>query len=328
MTGFSQAQELVIEILSDRIVENAGEPERGIPLRSVVLRRQVTGSSDEASAPQVLSQPRGVGPWYMDDRKLYDQVLQSPETLQRLYITGGEPLINDRVTDILNFLIDRGASQHIDLEFSTNCTRVDPNTIERLTKFRKVDLFLSIDAVGSTYEYIRYPARWNIVDANVQKLVRNPTLTCQVTPVVQAYNVLRLVDLYRYCDALNLTVFPMMLNFPNRLAIDNLPERIRKAAAANLRAYLKTQCRPDHKSAVSSLVDHLNGVIKPPDPAILKEFMVFTNDLDATRDQNFRTAHPEFVGLLAQDGFDWVEDNRYLHNTARKPAAERIYASL
>ena len=60
----------------------------------------------------------------MDDPKVFADVLKSGDTLERLYITGGEPLINDRVADILDYLVDTGASRHIHLELSTNCTHV------------------------------------------------------------------------------------------------------------------------------------------------------------------------------------------------------------
>src|SRR5262249_37572682 len=177
--------DLTIEIPSGTFVAIAGGRERGVPRRGLVPRRQASAAC-HATRPQLLSPRPGVdGPWYMDDGKIFDDVLRSTDTLRRLYITGGEPLINRRVAEVLDVLIDRGAAQHINLELSTNCTHVDSATIERLKKFQRISLLLSLDAVGETYEYIRYPARWSVVDANVRRLKSERGLECSVPPVVQ-----------------------------------------------------------------------------------------------------------------------------------------------
>jgi MoaA/NifB/PqqE/SkfB family radical SAM enzyme len=321
--------DLTIEIPSSTFVETAGERERGVPLSGLVLRRQASANC-HATRPQLLSPRPGVdGPWYMDDRIIFDDVLRSMDTLQRLYFTGGEPSINRRVAEVLDVLIDRGAAQHIHLEFSTNCTHVDATTIERLKKFRRVSLLLSLDAVGETFEYIRYPARWGVIDANVRRLKSERGLACSVTPVVQVYNLLRLPDLYRYCASMDLYVTLNILRVPERLAIHNLPPKTRKAAAAKLFEYHDADCRKADKLSVLLLARYLDELATPADPDILSEFMAFTNDLDVTRGQNIRATHPDLVELLAHDGFEWTNDTRYAMGKFHKhPARERVYAWL
>src|SRR5262249_54305273 len=152
---FDIAPDLVIEILSDKINRVAGEPERGVALRSVVLHRQTPVDSNDPASPEFVSPGSAVAtPWYMNDQKLFDDVLKSIDTLEHLYITGGEPLINRRVTEMIDFLMRSGASRHIDLELSTNCTRVDARMLDRFQRFRRVNVLLSLDGVGDVFEYI------------------------------------------------------------------------------------------------------------------------------------------------------------------------------
>jgi glutamate-1-semialdehyde 2,1-aminomutase len=329
LSRFRNPTELTIEILSNKFVEAAGERERGLPLSGILLRRYVPTVADATRPELVSSRPAFDGPWYMDDHKVFDDILKSAHTLQRLYFTGGEPLINDRVAEVLEFLIARGAAQHIDLELSTNCTHLDVETIARLKRFRRASLLLSLDGVGETYEYIRYPARWRVVDANVRRLKSEPGLECSVPPVVQVYNILRLSELYRYCDSMDLYVTLNILRVPEMLAIHNLPPKTRRAAAAKLFEYHDADCRPADKSSVLSLARYLDELATPASPDVIREFMVFTNDLDVTRGQNFRTTHPELIELLAEDGFEWIDDTRYakgeIHN---RPARERVFAWL
>ncbi len=323
--------ELIVEVLSNKIIEKAGEPERGVPLSAIVLHRHIPETmTGETTRPQLLSrQMGGEGPWYMDDGKVFDDVLKSVDTLERLYITGGEPLINERVAEIVEYLVDTGAAGRIHLELSTNCTSVDARYIERIKKFRRVELLLSLDAVGDTYEYIRYPARWSVVDANVRKLKHEHGLVCKVPPVVQVYNILGLVDLYRYCDAMDFEVTMNILHMPDRLAIHHLPPRVRKAAAARLLDYHDTDCRSFSKPSVLSLARYLDGLDTPFNRDVVRELMLFTNDLDASRGQSFRRTHAELVQLLAEDGFEWTDETRFAAGALKmRPARERDYAWL
>jgi glutamate-1-semialdehyde 2,1-aminomutase len=332
LNGFEGGRELVIEILSNKIIEAAGQPERGVPLTSIMLRRHVpsTPANDTIKRPRVLSPRPGIdGPWYMDDDKVFGDALKSVDTLERLYFTGGEPLINERVADILGYLVDSGAADHIHLELSTNCTSVDAKYIERIKKFRRVELLLSLDGVGEVYEYIRYPARWSTVEANIRKLKYDHGLVCKVPPVVQVYNVLNLVDIFRFCDSMDFEITMNVLHMPDRLAIHHLPPRVRKAAAAKLFQYAETDCRDFTRGQVVSLAKYLDTLDTPVNPEILRELMLFSNDLDASRNQSFRKTHAEFVALLAEDGFEWTDETRFVEGPLKmRPAKERDYAWL
>lgn len=316
---------LVVEIPSGRVVERAGQPERGVPLRRIDLRRR---DENVVSHPQILGPGSAVdGPWYAHDDKLFADLLRSSDTLSRLYITGGEPFINERIKQVLDHLIDTGAAGHIGLELSTNCTHVDPRFVEKLGKFRELTLWLSIDAVGDSFEYIRHPARWSVVDRNVRFLKQTRGLHCAILPVVQMYNILGIADLFRYCDALGMEFGMNILHEPARLAIGNLPPSARAVAAARLMAYHDADCPAYNRSMVHWLASHLRGIDRPADLAALREFMLFTNDLDATRGQSFRAIHAEMVELMARDGFEWTGETLYASGEIRqKPARDRAFA--
>lgn len=330
LSGFGEFSELTVEILSNRIVPTAGARECGVPLSGLLIRRFASSPPISPIRPELLSPISDAeGPWYADDRKIFDDVFRSLDSLRRLYITGGEPLINDRVAEILDFIISRGAARHIDLELSTNCTHVDSRIVERLRKFRRVSLLLSLDGIGETFEYIRYPARWKVVDANARILKSEYGLECSVPPVIQIYNLFGLPNLYRYCDSMGFFVTMNILRVPERLAIQHLPPKTRKAAAAKLFQYHDSDCSPANKSPILSLARYLDELATPANPKIIREFMLFTNDLDATRGQSFRKTHPELVQLLAEDGFEWIDDKCFAESKQRKRRArERDYAWL
>jgi hypothetical protein len=189
-------------------------------------------------------------------------------------------------------------------------------------------LLLSIDGVGAGFEYIRYPARWKTVDRNVRYLKETFGQRCIITPVVQMYNILDLADLFRYCDELDLDFNLNIMHEPARLAVQNVPPRARVVAAERLMKYHDEECRRAYRRPmIRSLADYLRDNHQPLDVRSLGEFMLFTNDLDATRGQDFRTVHAEFVKLMAEDGFQWTSETLHARgDTRNRPARDRAYA--
>ena len=86
------------------------------------------------------------------------------ETLKSLRIikfTGGEPMINPEFTKFIELICDRGFPENISLEIYTNCSYIpSPKLLSNLTKFKNIQLNLSIDAYGAVNDYIRYGSRW------------------------------------------------------------------------------------------------------------------------------------------------------------------------
>lgn len=327
LAKFGGSTELTLEIVSSRVLEAAGESERGVPISEIVLHREMQPGALDFWQPQVLSPRELDGPWYLDDQIIFRELLKPTEKPRRLNITGGETLISKRLFELLDSLIQSGAAKQVLLELPTNCTHVDAEVIDRLKAFDKLLLGFSLDGVGETYEYIRYPAKWKVVDANARKLVQIFGRKCFISPTVQIYNILQLPELYRYCDELGIGIAENILAAPSRLAINILPPRTRKAVAARLFEYCNTECPPDRKEARLSLPRYLDELTSAADPALIQEFMQFTNDLDATRGQDFRVVHPEIVRLLAEDGFDWSDEVVFAKgDVKRRPNRERLYA--
>jgi molybdenum cofactor biosynthesis enzyme MoaA len=86
-----------------------------------------------------------------------------------LHITGGEPTINPEFFDLLDYLIDRDKAKDIILDLTTNATKIHPRLFEKVRQFKELWLTISMDGIGKTYEYVRYPADYNRVHENVKR---------------------------------------------------------------------------------------------------------------------------------------------------------------
>jgi sulfatase maturation enzyme AslB (radical SAM superfamily) len=98
-----------------------------------------------------------------------DKIKKASEGTKVLHVTGGEPTINPEFFDLLNHLIETGNSKNIILEVTTNATKIHPRFFRTVEKFKELRLTISMDGVDKTYEYVRYPAKFDIVYENIKK---------------------------------------------------------------------------------------------------------------------------------------------------------------
>jgi hypothetical protein len=149
-----------------------------------------------------------------------------------------------------------------------------------------------------------------------------------VSPVVQAYNVLDLVPICRFCDEHDLDFTLLnLIQTPERLKVENLPLNVRRLAAKRLQDYADNGCRPQFRDQVVSLASYIGSPDIVPDTRLLREFMLFTNDLDARHGQSMQDYLPELHALIVESGFAWTGETRYAQlDPARLAARERMHA--
>ena len=256
-------------------------------------------------------------PWFKDRLWLFEALLKNPERLRVLYLTGGEPLIQREAEEIVGYLVQEEAAPEMTLELNTNCTVVKDAMLDKFCNFKRINIGLSIDAYGPYYEYIRYPAKWDVIRKNIAKLTHPPTdkFTVTAVSILHAYNALNIVDLLRYFDKIGMCYGIEVASEPQFIALGVLPSRVRMLAAERLRAYADSDCPTVRRAHVLSVADVIESIQNDCSRESLHALMLFTNDLDATRGQNFRQVHPELLGMIEEEGFKWVEERCFFGPT-------------
>ncbi|HWB48789.1 MAG TPA: twitch domain-containing radical SAM protein [Stellaceae bacterium] len=236
--------------------------------------------------------------------------------VKRLYFIGGEPLLVREVRMLLERLVEAGHASEIELAFVSNGSTV-PQWLSLAERFRRIDIAVSIDGYGQHLEYVRYPATWDELTNHLQQIRAIPNVTLGATSTLQINNALHITKLFRYLDAVDIPFNAYLLHWPRYLAVTALPAAIRRVAAERLRAYAQSDCYERHRELVVSLAAQFEAGNDTGDAPLLRDFMLFTNDLDASRGQSIHASDPELVALLAEAGFPWTGER--LHAA---PAAE------
>ena len=123
--------------------------------------------------------------------------------LKKLHFTGGEPLLNRDNKKILQHLDKLGILPHLIISYNTNGTIVpDTETLKLWKKCRFVRLFFSLDGIGSTFEFTRFPANWNAVQDNI-KLFRSfneIAILIEVNAIVGIHNIFNMPDFFQWWE--------------------------------------------------------------------------------------------------------------------------------
>jgi sulfatase maturation enzyme AslB (radical SAM superfamily) len=136
-------------------------------------------------------------------KKYPEQVWQHLDfsEIEHVHFTGGEPLLNPDNLKILEHLDQIGRLGFITLTYNTNGTqRASARLVELWSKVRWVRLHFSLDGVGTTFEYTRYPASWTTVQENIQwyKQIQGPCILIEVNAIVGIHNVFNLPDFFSW----------------------------------------------------------------------------------------------------------------------------------
>jgi len=261
------------------------------------------------AVPEVEIDPgriRRVGPI---ERLVDELATDSGSEIKRLYFFGGETFLVREIPALLDLLVAAGRAPMLSLLFITNGTVV-PEWLSLAAQFHRIDLAISVDGYANDFEYIRFPARWAKLTHNLPLFKQIPNVFPQVTTTIQVNNVLGLTRLFRYLDFVKLGFAGYLLDHPHHLAVGALPASIRRLAGARLRDYAADDCRPEHRGLVLSFAAQIEEAgAEAGNPVLLRDFMLFTNDLDATRGQSIHRTDPELVTLLEQAGYPWIHEH-------------------
>lgn len=123
--------------------------------------------------------------------------------LRKIHFNGGEPLLNDDQDLLLEKLDSQGILNRVFVSYNTNASVLPSDRLLQLwAKTHLIKLFFSIDGTDTSFDYIRWPAKWKKIENNMLQmkntLPSNVMFGLNVT--VGAYNILEIEDVKTWFD--------------------------------------------------------------------------------------------------------------------------------
>jgi pyruvate-formate lyase-activating enzyme len=224
-----------------------------------------------------------------EDESTWQHLLPVLNTVEEIYLTGGEPFLSLKQVDLLQNLVNSGRSRDVVIKYNTNVTVYPEKIVALWGKFKAVRLNLSIDGIGATNDYIRYPAKWSSVEKNLQKFFQlkkdGIPLEISVHTTVQIYNILELSKILGYFkEHYELIPYFNILNHPACLNIRTLPSSLKNVALERLKPFV-------NEKGVGEVVSYM--LAEDWSEQYWPEFKKYTSQLDSNRGQTYRVSELE-----------------------------------
>lgn len=172
-------------------------------------------------------------------KQLIQTVKDKAPFVKNLTLVGGEPTLIREYYDILEYYVQQGYAQNVELIFNTNLQQFPKKFYDLCSNFKVVHMCMSIDALGEVGEVIRTGSSWKTVNKNVLKALdyrkRYPNFELCITPTVSVLNILYLDDLHQYGKERNIDVSGDNILFdPKELCIGYFSSRVKEKIKTSL----------------------------------------------------------------------------------------------
>lgn len=118
--------------------------------------------------------------------------------------TGGEPMLLPGFKDLLEYLVENGFSKNIKFTTVTNGTVDFSSYLHLMNQFKHFSIQWSIDGIGDTYNFVRYPGNWNSVSRKHQRVMKSlrdnnyENVKLGASIAISVYNIHQMPDILSY----------------------------------------------------------------------------------------------------------------------------------
>ena len=236
--------------------------------------------------------------------------LDKLEHVKFIKVTGGEPFLHRQFLNLVVRLADSGLAGQIDLEIFTNCTWYPAKLeLDALMKFKRIQLSPSIDGVGSTNDLLRYPSKWDKIEATLDKWIelRDATgrlkiataTTISVINAPQMHEFIHWARVHKGIGVMLQTVYE-----PHYLSIEHWGNGFRKALELTVdQQYMGFNKHGGKFSASYKLLKNLCATVTNAQNDKTKEYVIELKRILAHRGQDISMA-PKFANILKYMDYD------------------------
>ena len=283
-----------------------------------------------------------------DDPKIWQDIIDALDRYldQHEHMTislfGGESFIQPGAWRLIEYLDQRGLSQRLTLDVTTNFTTLVDRFLDRLPRFRDVSIKASIDSVEENFEYVRWPGKWTDIIQNVENFFSQPhysRVKFTVQPLINLNNVFyleQILDFWfnvkqRWPDRI-FGMNTVMMYRPFHMTIPNLPLRYRPPLIELLeRSISHPFLTSRHAMTFRSFLEDMRHSIMS-DQNYLDQFELFLYDaarLDRNYQSNMSSGNQKFYQLFDNQHRDLYQGWREQTNARELPKTQmKIYHQL
>jgi molybdenum cofactor biosynthesis enzyme MoaA len=179
------------------------------PSDSSIIAEKIQNLSNE-EIPKFLKDNYYIPPEhkFQTEKKVEYTKIRIVDGLEVLKVTGGEPLACKYFMEIIDWCVDKDYAKNLKIEFTTNLTKINRKLLDKLSRFKSIDITISADGTERIYDYIREGADWTKFSKNIELLTEyvSDSFYIKIAFLLQFYNVLDYKNMIDFADNHNIPV--------------------------------------------------------------------------------------------------------------------------
>jgi len=245
------------------------------------------------------------------------EILAIPK-FKNIHFMGGETLITDRFEQFVDFMIDH---QRFDIcmSFVTNGTTFNESIINKLKRFARVGIEVSIESITPHNDYVRQGTDTQVVLENIQRYQQHcngSSITLTVRPAISALTVGYYHTLIKYCLEQRLLIKSLLVTNPTCLNVNVLPLSVRTQYKEKYLELLDSVSEIDVSSDYNEsdpnnylqsikiqLVQAITALEEPTQEHLLKDLVDMCRQWDNEFKFDALKLYPELADIFTQYGY-------------------------
>jgi MoaA/NifB/PqqE/SkfB family radical SAM enzyme len=236
------------------------------------------------------------GAWPRENEQFWDNLKTLLPNIKYFEFTGGEPFLIEQHFELLRYAVEQGYSNNIEIHYNTNGTQF-PEQAELWNHFKHVEIAFSIDNIGLRFEYERYGAKWDEVQANINKFteMRSAKISTQLCTTMNIQNVYYLPEICEWISTQTFDhIYFNMLHDPWHMCISKMTPQAQELVIDRLTKHIFD---PKYRAEIMRIVQFIrNG---PGSDG--KEFLRKMQTTDQYREQSFLDSHAEIAKAMGYE---------------------------
>jgi len=266
--------------------------------------------SEESKKRLKWNKQRGKLNWYKMDAPFWEDIEDKLDTIENLYIIGGEPTINTEFKSFLEMCVKSGHSNRINLRFNTNGYTTTKELDHLYTCFKTCLIHLSLDGFGDHHNLIRYPNDWQTILKKLDywdNTADNIQVTIDLTASI--LNVMHIPDFVKWKMQQNFKKINMdtmqdfigihFLHSPEFLSIQVLPKELKKQVEQEFEELHNWVIENSYRGSIRlerykrfrALISHMNSKDRSNEWPQAIEYL---NAMDKIRGTNWKAVLKEY----------------------------------
>lgn len=194
--------------------------------------------------------------WHTN-KEFWNELYESIGTIQEISIFGGEPFLIKEQFSFIDALIESGHSKHINLSYSTNGTILPMSKLKNIDEnFNMLNIMISADGIKDTFEYNRFPAKWEDVEKNIHKFKTLKKANIGISYSVSLFSVFNLAESLNFYRSINQYVWLNMVH--DHSSIKNLPNDLKKLAIEQLKSIPYNDRKILLDDSIDGIIEYIN----------------------------------------------------------------------